>query len=168
MNNNRLDELVKEYSFHSYNIYCKMPVIFLSGAMTGLSEAEQKGWRKYLKNPFDGIYYVIDPTVFDAESDDEDTQKLGHDFDLCGITNCDYFVVNLNKAAQSVGTCQEIMYAWLLKKPILGFWESKEYVQPLHPWIKNKLSSEFKSIETLKMYLKLEYYKYKAKEKNNE
>lgn len=163
MNNNRLNELVKEYSLYNYNIYCEKPIIFLSGAMTGLSIEEQKSWRTDLKQCFDNECFFIDPTVFDAESDNEETQRIGHDFDLCGITNCDYFIVNLNKIAQSVGTCQEVMYAWLLKKPIIGFWENEEYIQPLHPWIKNKLSRQVLSIDTLKQYLELEF-----KESNNE
>ena len=153
----RLDELIKEY-----DVMYRYPTIFLSGAMTGLTEKEQKCWREYLKGYLRNIYLIIDPTVFDAEDDNEETQRLGHDYDLFGIINCNYFVV------KSVGTCQEIMFAWLLKKPILGFWESKECAQLLHPWIKNKLSNQFLSIDALKLYLQLMYYKRKAKEKNNE
>ena len=164
----RLDELVEEYSLSSYHCRWSMPVIFLSGAMTGLSELEQKNWRKYFKDCFQSEYYIIDPTVFDAEDEDKETQELGHAYDLCGIINCDYFIVNLNKVAQSVGTCQEIMFAWLLKKPIIGFWESKDLVQPLHPWIENKLTNKMVSIDTVRMYLQLEYSRHKAKEKNNE
>lgn len=159
----RLDELIKEY-----DVMYRYPTIFLSGAMTGLTEKEQKCWREYLKGYLRDIYLIIDPTVFDAEDDNEETQRLGHDYDLSGIINCNYFVVNLNKAAQSVGTCQEIMFAWLLKKPILGFWESKECAQILHPWIKNKLSNQFLSIDALKLYLQLMYYKRKARELKNE
>ena len=159
----RLDELIKDYG-----VNYRYPVIFLSGAMTGLTEKEQKGWREYLKDCLNDVYFIIDPTVFNAEDDNEETQKRGHDYDLFGIINCNYFVVNLNKAAQSVGTCQEIMFAWLLKKPILGFWGSKECAQSLHPWIKNKLSNQFLSIDALKLYLQLMYYKRKAKEDNNE
>lgn len=165
---NRLDELVEEYSLSSYHCRWSMPVIFLSGAMTGLSELEQKNWREYFNDHFEGTYYIIDPTVFDAEDEDKETQELGHVYDLYGIINCDYFIVNLNKAAQSVGTCQEIMFAWLLKKPIIGFWESKDLVQPLHPWIENKLTNKMKSIDTVRMYLQLEYSKRKAKELKNE
>ena len=160
----RLDELVEEYSLSSYHYRWSMPVIFLSGAMTGLSELEQKNWREYFKNHFKSEYHIIDPTVFDAEDEDKETQELGHVYDLCGIINCDYFIVNLNKAAQSVGTCQEIMFAWLLKKPIIGFWESKDLVQPLHPWIENKLTNKMGSIDTVRLYLQLEYSKRKAKE----
>lgn len=165
---NRLDEMVEEYSLSSYHCRWSMPVIFLSGAMTGLSELEQKNWREYFKDYFKTEYYIIDPTVFDAEDEDKETQEFGHTYDLCGIINCDYFIVNLNKAAQSVGTCQEIMFAWLLKKPIIGFWESKDLVQPLHPWIENKLTNKMKSINTVRLYLQLEYSKHKAKELRNE
>lgn len=165
---NRLDELVEEYSLSSYHCQWSMPVIFLSGAMTGLSELEQKNWRKYFKDRFQSEYYIIDPTVFDAEDEDKETQELGHAYDLCGIINCNYFIVNLNKVAQSVGTCQEIMFAWLLKKPIIGFWECKDLVQPLHPWIENKLTNKMVSIDTVRMYLQLEYSKRKAKELKDE
>lgn len=164
----RLDELVEEYSLSSYHCQWSMPVIFLSGAMTGLSELEQKNWRKYFKDRFQSEYYIIDPTVFDAEDEDKETQELGHAYDLCGIINCNYFIVNLNKVAQSVGTCQEIMFAWLLKKPIIGFWECKDLVQPLHPWIENKLTNKMVSIDTVRIYLQLEYSKRKVKELKDE
>lgn len=154
MRNDRLDDLVQKYKLE---VNC--PIIFLSGAMTGLSLKEQTGWREALKEHFVNNYQFFDPTVFDAEDESDEVQQMAHEYDICGIINCDYFVVNLNKAKTSVGTCQEIMLAWLLGKQILGFFETKDLEEPLHPWIKNKLNNKFNSIETLTMFLTLEYYK---------
>lgn len=150
----RLDELINTYKFE-----CKHPTIFLSGAMTGLTESERKNWREWLKENCGSTYYIVDPTVFDAESGDKDVQDLGHEYDICAIINCDYFIVNLNKVRTSTGTCQEIMLAWLLGKKIIGFFESKELAQPLHPWIENKLDRKMMGINTLKIYLVMEYCK---------
>ena len=154
MRNDRLEVLVQKYK-----VEADCPIIFLSGAMTGLSQKEQTGWREALKERFVNNYQFFDPTVFDAEDESDEVQQLAHEYDICGIINCDYFVVNLNKAKTSVGTCQEIMLAWLLGKQILGFFEIKDLEEPLHPWIKNKLNNKFNSIETLTMFLTLEYYK---------
>ena len=154
MRNDRLEVLVQKYK-----VEADCPIIFLSGAMTGLSQKEQTGWREALKERFVNNYQFFDPTVFDAEDESDEVQQLAHEYDICGIINCDYFVVNLNKAKTSVGTCQEIMLAWLLGKQILGFFETKDLEEPLHPWIKNKLNNKFNSIETLTMCLTLEYYK---------
>lgn len=154
MRNDRLDDLVQKYKLE---VNC--PIIFLSGAMTGLSLKEQTGWREALKERFVNNYQFFDPTVFDAEDESDEVQQMAHEYDICGIINCDYFVVNLNKAKTSVGTCQEIMLAWLLGKDIIGFFENEDLVEPLHPWIKNKLNSKFKRMDILVMYLTLEYYK---------
>lgn len=116
MRNDRLDDLVQRYKLE---VNC--PIIFLSGAMTGLSPKEQTGWREALKKHFVNNYQFFDPTVFDAEDESDEVQQMAHEYDICGIINCDYFVVNLNKAKTSVGTCQEIMLAWLLGKDIIGF-----------------------------------------------
>lgn len=151
---NRLDDLVQKYKLE---VNC--PIIFLSGAMTGLSLKEQTGWREALKERFVNNYQCFDPTVFDAEDESDEVQQMAHEYDICGIINCDYFVVNLNKAKTSVGTCQEIMLAWLLGKDIIGFFENEDLVEPLHPWIENKLNKKFKRMDTLVMFLTLEYYK---------
>lgn len=154
MRNDRLEDLVQKYKLE-----INRPIIFLSGAMTGLSLKEQTGWREALKERFVNNYQFFDPTVFDAEDESDEVQQMAHEYDICGIINCDYFVVNLNKAKTSVGTCQEIMLAWLLGKTILGFFENPDLVEPLHPWIENKLSNKFKRMDILVMYLTLEYYK---------
>lgn len=151
---NRLDWLVDRYEIEK-----DKPAIFLSGAMTGLSEDEQKGWRDTLKMRFGDKYIFFDPTIFDAEDTSDKAQQIAHDYDIESIAQCDYFIVNLNKVETSVGTCQEIMLAWLLEKTILGFFENPDLVEPLHPWIENKLNNKFKRMDTLVMYLTLEYYK---------
>lgn len=154
MKNDRLEVLVQKYK-----VEADCPTIFLSGAMTGLSLKEQTGWREALKERFMNNYQFFDPTVFDAEDESDEVQQMAHEYDICGIINCDYFVVNLNKAKTSVGTCQEIMLAWLLGKDIIGFFENEDLVEPLHPWIENKLNKKFKRMDTLIMFLTLEYYK---------
>ena len=89
---------------------------------------------------------------------------MAEEFDLSAIINSEYIVVNLKNIEKSVGTCQEVMFAWLLNKKILGFFPKEEDVKDLHYWINSKLTIQFHSIEALKTYLLLKYYK----EKNNE
>lgn len=159
--NTRLNDLVEKYS-HDYSKY--KPFIFLSGAMTGLTHEEQVGWRDDLKDEFSYKYHLFDPTQYDPQKDDDDYQKIAEEFDLSAIINSEYIVVNLKNIEKSVGTCQEVMFAWLLNKKILGVFPKKEDVKDLHYWINSKLTIQFHSIEALKTYLLLKYYK----EKNNE
>lgn len=150
---NRLDWLVDRYEIEK-----DKPTIFLSGAMTGLSEDEQKGWRDTLKMRFEDKYIFFDPTIFDAEDTSDKAQQIAHDYDIESIAQCDYFIVNLNKVETSVGTCQEIMLAWLLSKKIIGFFPTGNLVKPLHPWIKNKLTFKMHNMKALSTFLELTYY----------
>lgn len=161
--NTRFDELMGKYRIGTEY---KNLAIFLSGAMTGLTPEEQKGWRDKIKNwMICKKVVVFDPTCFDAESKDAEVQENGFNFDVNSIINSDMIVLNLKKCMTSVGTCQEIMLAWLLGIPIIGFWEKEEDVVPLHPWIEKELTYKFKNIELLRYFL---YNWFSKWEKNNE
>ena len=161
--NTRFGELMGKYRIGTEY---KNLAIFLSGAMTGLTPEEQKGWRDKIKNWMICEKVVIfDPTCFDAESKDAEVQENGFNFDISSIINSDMVILNLKKCMTSVGTCQEIMLAWLLGIPIIGFWEKEEDVVPLHPWIEKELTCKFKNIEILRYFL---YNWFSKWEKNNE
>lgn len=161
--NTRFGELMEKYRIGTEY---KNLAIFLSGAMTGLTPEEQKGWRDKIKNwMICKKVVVFDPTCFDAESKDAEVQENGFNFDISSIINSDMVILNLKKCMTSVGTCQEIMLAWLLGIPIIGFWEKEEDVVSLHPWIEKELTCKFKNIELLRYFL---YNWFSKWEKNNE
>ena len=101
--------------------------IFLSGGMTGLTEAEASYWRTSFKlnNAVqdDTPFIFIDPTYYYFTTD-KTTQ------------------VNFNSLS-SIGTAQEIMLAYTLNKPIIGMIEEDKYNQ-LHPWYKQECIKIFK------------------------
>lgn len=149
----KIDELIKKYRSP---VKMETPVCFLSGGMTGLTKEERSEWRDQVQ--IDGVLF-INPTVYDPDNLDPDYQQRGYEYCLNGIVNCDIVVVNLNNQ-KSVGTAQEIMLAWLLDKPIIGLYNSDEF---LHPWYKNKLTSLFDNIGSLRFYLKSWAYKERMK-----
>ena len=97
--------------------------IFLSGGMTGLTEAEASYWRTSFKlnNAVqdDTPFIFIDPTYYYFTTD-KTTQEYEKD-----------------------GTAQEIMLAYTLNKPIIGMIEEDKYNQ-LHPWYKQECIKIFK------------------------
>ena len=162
MTDTRFNDLILKYHIgHDY----KTPAVFLSGAMTGLTPEEQKRWRNRIIEILGNDVVVYDPTCFDAESQDNQVQENGFNYDISSIINSDMVILNLNKCMTSVGTCQEIMLAWLLGIPIVGFWENKEDIVPLHPWIEKELSLKFNNFEVLKFYL-LKQFIFKQEKKD--
>ena len=63
-------------------------------------------------------------------------------YDLYCIKQADVIIVNFNSLS-SIGTAQEVMYAHILNKPIVGMIEEDKYDQ-LHPWYKEECMKIFK------------------------
>lgn len=142
----RLDDLILKHHVPE-NGHDVQKWIFLSGGMTGLTPEQQRGWREKIKTTLKHKYFYFDPTIFDVDNTDPEYQRKGYDYCVSGIINCDIFIINLNGAEKSVGTCQEIMLAWLMGKKIWGVWTGEKYES--HPWIKQKLTAEYNSLEEL-------------------
>ena len=63
-------------------------------------------------------------------------------YDLKQLKNSDIVLVNLDSIDMSIGTAQEIFYAYLLNIPIIGFIEDEESTY-IHPWIKEEVDKIF-------------------------
>ena len=56
------------------------------------------------------------------------------------MEQADVILVNLEHIRESIGTCDEILYAYMLNKPIIGFFESEKelsqnnLIHIVHPW----------------------------------
>lgn len=119
--------------------------IFLSGGMTGLTKKEASHWRTLFKMA--DIYQCIifkDPTYLYEPSDNTDQlyEKEAMRYDLYCVKQSDVIIVNFNSLS-SIGTAQEVMYAHILNKPIIGMVEKDKYDQ-LHPWYKEECIKIFK------------------------
>lgn len=136
-------------SNYTHNLDDSYPIVFLSGKMAGLTYEERTGWRNRLASRIQKYCTIADPTRFDPDNPDPEYQDYAYRWDLEQIINCRYFVINLDYQS-SVGTAQEIMFAWLCGKEILGLKTNKE---PLHPWYENKINVMFNNIEDLGDYI---------------
>ena len=119
--------------------------VFLSGGMTGLTKKEASHWRTLFKMA--DIYQCIifkDPTYLYEPSNNTDQlyEKEAMNYDLYCVKQSDVIVVNFNSLS-SIGTAQEVMYAHILNKPIIGMIEEDKYDQ-LHPWYKEECIKIFK------------------------
>lgn len=119
--------------------------VFLSGGMTGLTKKEASHWRTLFKMA--DIYQCIifkDPTYLYKPSDNTNQlyEKEAMRYDLYCVKQSDVIIVNFNSLS-SIGTAQEVMYAHILNKPIIGMIEEDKYDQ-LHPWYREECIKIFK------------------------
>lgn len=84
-------------------------------------------------------------------------------FDLRKVKEADVILVNLNDIRKSLGTSDEILYAYLLGKPVIGFIdddiEGEELANKIHTWkytqidrIETGSDSMLKACEYIKNY----------------
>ncbi len=79
----------------------------------------------YCINPMD--YYSIDGNY---HTNDFEPMR----FDLRKVKESRAVLVNLADLNKSIGTCDEIMYAWINNIPIIGFLEEGRLLDNVHPW----------------------------------
>lgn len=127
--------------------------IFLSGGMSNISEEDSKKWRKTFKQAkykncsssyYADNYKFIDPTTLYKPQTPYNSiyEKEAMNYDLYWIKHSDVIIVNFNSLS-SIGTAQELMYAYTLNKPIIGMITNDKYDQ-LHPWYKEECIKIFR------------------------
>ena len=127
--------------------------VFLSGGMSNIPEEDSKKWRRLFKKSryknISSAYYAdqyifINPTKLYKPSKpyNQTYEKEAMEYDLYCVRQADVIVVNFNSLS-SIGTAQEVMYAHMLNKPIIGMIEEDKYDQ-LHPWYKQECIKIFK------------------------
>lgn len=116
--------------------------VYLAGAMSCYFNMEQhdypKQWRedakKYVKQLYDDIA-LISPTdfyVIGKNYHKSETEVMR--FDLRMVRESDIILVNLKDLHSSLGTSDEILYAFISGKPVIGFLEDESEVKNIHPW----------------------------------
>lgn len=124
-----------------------MQKIYLAGAMEAYENTnEAKEWRdkvvEYFKNYSDD-FECVSPVEYYSYSDN--CSKRSSEimrFDLRKVRETNILLVNLKDIRKSVGTCDEIFYAYMKGNPIIGFIETSDnafaernYLENyVHPW----------------------------------
>ena len=108
-----------------------MKTIYLSGAMEVYGSTNQaREWRDEVKAYFADYstnFECFSPADYYSYGDSyHKSQAEIMRFELRKIKECDVVLVNLANIRKSIGTSDEVLYAYLLGKPIIGFIEEGE------------------------------------------
>lgn len=97
-----------------------------------------KKWRedakKYVRQLYDDITLVSPTDFYEIGKNYHQSETEVMRFDLRMVREADILLVNLNDLHNSLGTSDEILYAFISGKPIVGFIEDKEEIKNIHPW----------------------------------
>ena len=116
--------------------------IYLAGAMScyykenNVEKAEE--WRERAEiyfNTNDGNFKCINPMRYfsiDGNYHTSDYEPMR--FDLRKVKESRVVLVNLEDLYRSLGTSDEIMYAWLNDVPVIGFLEDENLIDTVHDW----------------------------------
>ena len=119
-----------------------MVKIYLAGAMQTYGEESEKAkkWRNEVKEYFGNYclgFECISPVdLYEYGSNGSQSEREGMRFDLRKVKEADVILVNLNDIRKSLGTSDEILYAYIEGKPIIGFIteDVDNVVDYVHPW----------------------------------
>lgn len=120
--------------------------IYLAGAMAcyGIESNEAKEWREKVKEYFNSYceyFECVSPVDYysigcDISKRDSEVMR----FDLRKVREANIILVNLKDLDKSIGTSDEILYAYISGKPIIGFLETdfelknNEVKHRIHSW----------------------------------
>lgn len=116
--------------------------IYLAGAMSCYFNTDQhdypKKWRedakKYVKKLYDNITLVLPTDFYQIGKNYHKSETEVMRFDLRMVREADVVLVNLKDLHTSIGTSDEILYAFISGKPVIGFLEDESEVKNIHPW----------------------------------
>lgn len=116
--------------------------IYLAGAMSCYFNTDQhdypKQWRedakKYVKQLYEDITLVSPIDYYEIGKDYHKKEFEHMRFDLRMVRETDIVLCNLRDLHTSLGTSDEILYAFIKGKPIIGFLDNKLEYTNIHPW----------------------------------
>lgn len=139
--------------------------IYTAGAMSCYGEKAEfpKQWRKQVSDWIEdntSCFVCVNPTdYYEYGTDYHKSEREIMSFDLRKVREADILLVNLKDLDNSIGTCDEIFYAWTRKTPIIGFIEDEDTCENIHPWkieqidrIETGEGAMFKALEYIKNY----------------
>ncbi len=116
--------------------------VYLAGAI-GCYYKEHKiekstKWReraeKYFKNNSDTIECINPCRFYDYSSNYHTSDYEPMRFDLRKVKESRVVLVNLEDLYRSIGTSDEILYAYINDVPIVGFLEDEKLINTVHEW----------------------------------
>lgn len=97
-----------------------------------------KQWREkvkeYVKKYYDDIHIISPTDYFEIGKDYHKSESEAMRFDLRMVRESDIMLVNLRDLKDSIGTSDEIIYAFIKGKAIIGFLEDETQFKNIHPW----------------------------------
>lgn len=120
--------------------------IYLAGAMAcyGRESDEAKKWREKAKECFfrwgESCRTISPVDYYSIGSDDSKNPSEVMRFDLRKVREANLILVNLKDLDKSLGTSDEIFYAYMRGIPVIGFLETEkelteiEVQELVHPW----------------------------------
>lgn len=116
--------------------------IYLAGAMSCYVNTDQhdypKKWRTEVKERvikyYDDITIVSPTDFYEIGQNYHKSESEVMMFDLRMVRESDIILVNLKDLNSSIGTSDEIFYAFIKNKPIIGFLEDESEIKNVHPW----------------------------------
>lgn len=103
----------------------------------GIGAEYPKKWRKIVEEKINRQYYnfiCINPVdYFEYGKNHHKSEREVMRFDLRMVKATDVVLVNLKDLNKSLGTSDEIIYAWNNDIPVIGFLEEGD-IADVHPW----------------------------------
>ena len=136
-------------------------IIYLAGAMTGLTYPEMINWRNLLKaelNKYSDMTYcrvsVISPCdYFNFEEQRYQSDREVKRFDLALVKSSDVVIVNTKGLNTSVGSIMEIDCAEGNGIPIIAYDENGDY-KTTHSWLKDSITRVDSCVMDICEYIK--------------
>lgn len=117
-------------------------VVYLAGAMSCYFNTEQhdypKQWREdakeYVKKLYDDIILVSPTDFYEIGKNYHKSETEVMRFDLRMVRESDIVLVNLKDLHSSLGTSDEILYAFIRGNTVIGFIDDESELKNIHPW----------------------------------
>lgn len=112
--------------------------VYLCGAMGCYKDNPELGekWRldveKYFSSLNDDIVCVNPAVLYKYGTNWHIKESEIMRYELRLVGKCDVVLANLTDLDKSIGSCDEILYAYLHNIPVIGFSENKDI--DIHPW----------------------------------
>lgn len=134
--------------------------IYLAGAMSGLTYEQMNEWRKSIKKRMlflSDIYscptIIINPvSYYNFRTPRHQNEREVMQYDLTHVRTSNIIVVNLSGLNNSIGSCIELYEAYKNDIPVISFGSQEDY-EKLHPWIKECITRNEKTIEGVENYI---------------
>lgn len=131
--------------------------VFLAGAMINttdkLEDHYKYEWRKnaydYFNENIDGFDISFPPEFYDQKKSRSCNGKETLRFDMHNVRESDIVLVNLKDLERSLSTSDEILYAYISQKPVIGFLEDGD-MNDIHPWKLEQMNKVFEGKDSMK------------------